>query len=52
MKAMKKGDKVVRLAGGTAFISDVSTRTVTVKFPNGKLHGMSHADFKKNYKVL
>ena len=49
---MKRGDKVRRIAGGSAFITDITPSQVTVRFPNGRLHGMTHSEFKKNYVLL
>lgn len=44
--------KVKRNAGGVAYISDVSPKSITVRFPNGRLHSVSHADFKKFYTLV
>lgn len=49
---MKQGMKVKRNAGGVAFITDISPKLITVRFPNGRLHAVSHADFKRLYTLV
>ena len=49
---VRKGVRLVRRAGGSAFLTDYGYRNATVKFPNGEMRTLTHEQLFRLYRPV